>query len=154
MGDPRVMYAWERVYTAEDVTAWMQKVFDRYETDGFCFYAAIEKKTNAFVGTIGPLWEETDNERYIGVGYILAYEQWGKGFATEGALACMRYAFDVLNASRVGMQIRTDNTRSIRVAERLGMHWEKEFIAYFEGNALAHIFYCMEKDAFLRLTRR
>jgi RimJ/RimL family protein N-acetyltransferase len=49
-----------------------------------------------------------------------ASDHWGKGYAIEGARACMDYAFGPLDRERVISLIRPANERSICVAERLG----------------------------------
>lgn len=54
------------------------------------------------------------------LGWVLAREHWGKGYAIEGARACLDYAFGPLGRDRVISLIRPANERSIRVAERLG----------------------------------
>jgi RimJ/RimL family protein N-acetyltransferase len=46
---------------------------------------------------------------------------WGRGYATEAALAVLRYAFDVLGLQRVVADVDQPNKASIRVLERLGM---------------------------------
>ncbi|MBR6486074.1 MAG: GNAT family N-acetyltransferase, partial [Lachnospiraceae bacterium] len=47
---------------------------------------------SSFIGVIGVLRENIENEFYTGIAYILDKRFRGKGFATEGALACVKYA--------------------------------------------------------------
>ena len=54
------------------------------------------------------------------VGWALAREHQGKGYATEGGAAALRYAFDVVGADTVISLIQPANAASIRVAEKLG----------------------------------
>jgi len=54
------------------------------------------------------------------VGYVIAPEHQGRGFATEAAGTALRHAREVLQAPRVISLIRTGNVRSQRVAEKLG----------------------------------
>lgn len=54
------------------------------------------------------------------VGYVIAPEQQGHGYATEAAGAALRYAHEVVRAQRVISLIRHGNVRSQRVAEKLG----------------------------------
>ena len=51
---------------------------------------------------------------------------WGYGYATEAARAVRDYAFSELNLNRLVALIEPVNQRSIRVAEKLGMRYEKD----------------------------
>lgn len=58
----------------------------------------------------------------VEIGWRLAYEYWGKGYATEGALSCLNYGFGSLNLEEIVAFTAVLNTRSRAVMERLGMH--------------------------------
>ncbi len=59
------------------------------------------------------------------IGWWLAPEYWEKGLATEAAIAAMSYGFEQLNLPRIVSIAQPSNQRSIRVMEKLGMHFEK-----------------------------
>ena len=84
--------------------------------------------------------EETASGRLIGacdlsfiernvvdLGYMLAIDFWGKGFATEIALALVDAAFFDLRADRVISTVDINNGASIRVLEKIGMRCEAVF---------------------------
>ena len=81
-------------------------------------FSVIEKSTGAWVGRLGPWmpegWPGTE------VGWGIAREHWGKGFATEGATAAIDWVFDVLGWTDVIHCIESANTNSQAVAKRLG----------------------------------
>jgi RimJ/RimL family protein N-acetyltransferase len=85
---------------------------------GFAMFSVIEKSSGRWVGRLGPWqphgWPGTE------VGWGLAREAWGKGYATEGAAAAIDYAFDVLGWTDIIHCIDPANTGSRGVAERLG----------------------------------
>ena len=85
---------------------------------GFSMFSVIEKATGNWVGRLGPWqpegWPGTE------VGWALARHAWGKGYASEGAVAAIDYAVDILGWDEVIHTIDPANTGSIRVAERLG----------------------------------
>ena len=54
------------------------------------------------------------------VGWTLAREAWGKGFATEAARAAMDYAFTRMDIAKLLSVIHHENAPSQRVAERIG----------------------------------
>jgi RimJ/RimL family protein N-acetyltransferase len=85
---------------------------------GFSMFSVIEKSTGQWIGRLGP-WMP---EGWLGteIGWGLAREAWGQGYATEGAAATMDWAFDVLGWTEVVHPIAPDNAPSQAVAKRLG----------------------------------
>ncbi|MEO8813598.1 MAG: GNAT family N-acetyltransferase [Caulobacteraceae bacterium] len=85
---------------------------------GFGMFSVIETRSGRWVGRIGPLcpegWPGTE------VGWGLAREAWGKGYAVEAAAAAMDWAFDHLGWSEIIHCIDPANVASRKVAERLG----------------------------------
>ncbi|HMK86328.1 MAG TPA: GNAT family protein [Steroidobacteraceae bacterium] len=63
----------------------------------------------------------------VDLGYMLAAPDWGKGYATEVALALVDAAFCDLRAERVISTVDVNNKASIRVLEKIGMRWEAVF---------------------------
>jgi RimJ/RimL family protein N-acetyltransferase len=84
----------------------------------------IEKATGRWVGRLGP-WQPAD---WPGteVGWGLAREVWGRGYATEGAAAAIDYVFDVLGWTDVIHCIGPANVNSQNVAKRLGSAWLRQ----------------------------
>ena len=63
--------------------------------------------------------------KLVDLGYRFYKAEWGKGYATEGAKACLKYGFEVLGLELVYAEAAKENTASIRVIEKLGMtFWE------------------------------
>ena len=85
-------------------------------------------------------------ESVFGLGYMLNRESWGKGYATEGAKACLEFAFTKLNAGRVICDMRPFNEASINVAKRLGMMHTGEFIKHYYGKDMPHFIYEITKE--------
>lgn len=87
-------------------------------TRGFSMFSVIERATGRWIGRVGPWrpegWPGTE------IGWGVAREAAGKGYAHEAASAAMDYAVDVLAWDDVIHTIAPDNLRSIRLAERLG----------------------------------
>ena len=85
---------------------------------GFGMFSLIEKTSGRWIGRAGPWqpegWPGTE------VGWSLAYEAEGHGFAFEAAVASMDYAFDVLGWTEVIHCIDDENQRSWALALRLG----------------------------------
>ena len=100
--------------------AWRQLalVVGHWELRGFGLWAVVERATGTFLGRIGCY--EPEGWPGLEVGYVLARPAWGRGYATEGASAALRYAHEVLGRDRVVSLIQPENVASIRVAMRLG----------------------------------
>ena len=62
----------------------------------------------------------------VEVAYTIAEEYWGQGLGSEAAQAILNYGFETLNLSRLICLIDAENIASQRVAEKLGMAFEKE----------------------------
>jgi RimJ/RimL family protein N-acetyltransferase len=106
--------------------AWrhMAYLVGHWELLGYGHYAVEEKASGRFIGRIG----FTNPEGWPGfeIGWTLAPEFQGKGFATEGARFLLQYAFNEMDRDHVISVIHRDNKPSIRVAERLGEKFERE----------------------------
>lgn len=63
----------------------------------------------------------------LDLGYMLGLPDWGKGYATELALALIEAAFSDLRAQRVISTVDVNNRASIHVLEKIGMRWEAVF---------------------------
>lgn len=85
---------------------------------GFSMFSVIEKSTGRWIGRIGP-WQP-DGWPGPEVGWGLAREAWGKGFAYEGATAAIDWAFANLGWTQVIHIIDPDNDASMALARRLG----------------------------------
>lgn len=85
---------------------------------GYGIWAVEEKNTGNLVGRIGFMnptgWPGFE------LGWTLARDSWGKGYATEGARRAMEYAFTEMDRDHLISLIAPANVNSIRVAERLG----------------------------------
>jgi [ribosomal protein S5]-alanine N-acetyltransferase len=139
--DIEIMYAWEKSFSSEEVKFWIDKNIDRYKKHGYSYYLVINKEDENVVGLMGPLVETIDDKEFIGIAYILNKSYWGKGYATEGARACLDYVFKNLNTNKVIAQIRPENISSCNVAQRLNMKVEGEFIKVYEGKNMKHLIY-------------
>jgi RimJ/RimL family protein N-acetyltransferase len=89
-------------------------------------WATIMKETGQFIGRCGLLPWDIDGQFEVEVAYLIAKEYWGQGLATEAALAIAQYGFETLQLTRLICLVEHGNTASIRVAEKIGMAFEKE----------------------------
>ena len=118
--DPVVMRHLGTGVTLSTWSAWLgcAGILGHWQLRGYGQWVAEEKATGTAIGRIGLL--NPDGWPALEVGYALAVEHHGKGYATEGARAALDYAFDVVAATRVVSLIHPENAASIRVATKLG----------------------------------
>jgi len=106
--------------TFDRLEAWRGMAFmvGHWHLLGYGHWAVEEKSTGNLMGRIGFLnpagWPGFE------LGWTLAREYWGRGYATEGARRALQYGFEELDRSHIISLIHPDNNASIRVAERLG----------------------------------
>lgn len=149
--DPEVMYAYQRANTDQlaftdiEVQNWLDKQLDRYKQYGFGLWAVIDKKTSGFIGQVGLTIQNVEGKEELEIGYLLKKEFWHKGYATEAAINCREYAFNSLKINRVVCIIRDNNFASQRVAERIGMKFESQYIKRCYDLDMIHFVYSIEK---------
>ena len=128
-GDPEVMRFSDGVKTREWVQAWLQTCLEHYQTWGYGPYAIIEQSKQAVIGYCGLFFfPNLDGQAETEIGYRLARAAWGKGYATEATGAVRDYAFATLGIKRLIAMVDPSNAASIRVAEKIGMHYEKDIM--------------------------
>jgi RimJ/RimL family protein N-acetyltransferase len=124
MADPEVRRFMDgRVIRRDEAWRELAAWIGHWHMRGFGLWAAELKASREFVGRVGLYYPE--GWPGLEVGWALARDHWGCGYATEGGRAAMACAFEVLDASHVISVIHPDNARSIRVAERLGESFER-----------------------------
>lgn len=89
-----------------------------WHAQGFAMFSVIEKRTGEWIGRLGP-WQP-DGWPGTEVGWGLRRSSWGQGYAFEGAVASIDYAFERLGWSEIIHTIAPDNLPSARLAQRLG----------------------------------
>lgn len=129
-GDPEVMRFGDGVQTPEWVREWTLTCLERYyQRWGFGPYAVVEKHSQELIGYCGLFYfPDVGGKPEVEIGYRLRRSAWGKGFATEAACAVRDFAFNSLGMQRLIALIDPDNIASIRVAEKLGMQYEKDIM--------------------------
>lgn len=89
-------------------------------------WATLLKETGQFIGRCGLLPWTIEGQDEIEIAYMIAKSFWGQGLATEAARGIRDYAFEQLGLTRLICLIDEDNHVSIRVAQKIGMTFEKE----------------------------
>ncbi len=125
-----VMEFFPSTQTLEQTKAFIDRMQQLYERTGFCYFAVDTLVDNRFIGFIGLAEQnfEADFTPCIDIGWRLHPNAWNKGYATEGAKACLEYAFTTLKLDKVCAMAPVVNLKSIEVMKKNGMHYVANFI--------------------------
>ncbi len=92
-----------------------------YRKHGFGRWACVLKATGAVIGFAG--LKNLDELSEIDIGYRFLPAHWGCGLATEASRATLAYGFDQLHLTRIIGLVMPDNIASVRVLEKIGLHY-------------------------------
>ncbi|OCA91508.1 hypothetical protein A8F94_01355 [Bacillus sp. FJAT-27225] len=123
--DSIAMQFYPATKTMEEADKWITWNLDLYKNYGAGLWICERKDDGTFTGQCGIVPQVVDDVNELEIGYLFAREHWGKGYATEAALAVKNYGFGQLGLNRLISMIFYKNQPSIRVAERIGMVLEK-----------------------------
>jgi RimJ/RimL family protein N-acetyltransferase len=143
--DKDVMYAYEHAFDDSEAQEWLDRQFARYNQYGFGLWAVILKDTDEMIGQCGLTMQDCNNRQVLEVGYLFQKAFWHKGYATEAAIACKEYAFEILKADEVFSIIRDTNTASQNVARRNGMTVTERFTKHYYGVDMPHLVFSIKR---------
>ncbi|MEM7307779.1 MAG: GNAT family N-acetyltransferase [Planctomycetota bacterium] len=121
--DERVMEYFPALQSRDETEAAIERIGQHFERHGFGLWAAEAPGVAPFVGFVGlavPRFE-AHFMPCVEIGWRLAHEHWGRGYATEAARAALAFAFDERRLDEVVSMTAVGNQRSRRVMEKLGM---------------------------------
>lgn len=128
--DPEVLrYTGDRPFASVDEARAFIRGYDQYTLYRRGRLGIFLKESGAFLGWCGLKYHPENSETELG--FRLKQEYWNKGYATEAALASLDYGFNVLELSTIMGRVLKSNTASLRVLEKIGMQYWKDFD--FEG---------------------
>ncbi len=105
----------------------LNNIQKQYADNGFGRWAVILKSTGAFTGWCG--LKLRDGATEVDLGYRFMKKFWGYGYATEAAMASIKYGFETAGLNRIIGMAMEQNTASIKVLEKCGMKFcRKDFM--------------------------
>lgn len=127
--DPETMRYFPEPYQKERTKQFFDLIQEEFYKYGYGLYAVEEKSSGRFIGFIGFHWArfDTDFSPCIEIGWRLHKDYWNKGYATEGAKACLNHGFTNLNMSEVYSFTTKENIPSQNVMKKIGMRFYQFF---------------------------
>ena len=139
--------------TGDESDALVDRIESGFDQHGFGLWAAVERESDRFVGFVGLAVPTFLPEILpaVEIGWRLARYAWGRGYATEGARAAARFAFEEAGLDRIVSICHPDNAASLRVMDKLGMEFDRDTVIPLNGVAARVM--ALDKEAWLGARR-
>lgn len=124
--DPKVFEFLGGPLSKQEVKDFITAMNDEFAARAYTLFATEEKTTKNLIGSVGlhtPTWEAHFTP-CVEIGWRLGSQYWNKGYATEAARAVLAYARDKLKLTEILSFTVPQNFRSIRIMEKIGMHYD------------------------------
>jgi RimJ/RimL family protein N-acetyltransferase len=121
--DPQVREHFPALLSREESDASVARIEAHFAEHGYGFWAVEVSGVAPFVGMVGLAVMDFESHftPCVEIGWRLATPYWGRGYATEGALASLDFGFVELQLDEIVAYTALGNIRSRRVMERIGM---------------------------------
>jgi ribosomal-protein-alanine N-acetyltransferase len=112
------------------VIQWIRKQYDEF---GIGRFAAIEKSSGDFIGWSGLKLNAGEKEAlngfqdFIDIGYRFIPKYWGKGYATESAIAMLKFGFENMGYPVIYGAAEIENAASNKVLQKIGLKYVNDF---------------------------
>lgn len=128
--DPAVLEFLLGPLSMQQVEEFITNMKRQMQERNYTLFAACIKDTKKFIGFIGLNYTDfkADFTPATEIGWRLDSKYWGKGFATEGAKAVLKYGFEQIGLKEIVSFTALENIRSRRVMEKIGLIQDKKGI--------------------------
>lgn len=121
--DPMVMEHFVAPLDRAASDAFVERIESAFDRDGYGLWALERRDTGQFIGFTGlnPVTFPAAFAPAVEIGWRLARDAWGAGYASEAARAALSYGFDVAGLDEIVSFTAVSNQRSQQVMRRIGM---------------------------------
>lgn len=128
--NPEVMQFFPKILNRQQSDELANQIKYLIEIKGWGLWAVELLETQEFIGCIGmhPQPSKFDFSPCIEIGWRLDPKFWNRGYATEGAHACLRFAFEELGFEEIVAFTAKHNLASQKVMEKIGMRFSHDFL--------------------------
>lgn len=123
LSDPETMAYYPAPFDEAKTKRWIEWSLDNYEKYSFGLWALILKETGEFIGDCGITMQNIHGDGVMlpEIGFHVDKRFWRKGYASEAAKACLKYAFENAGFDEVFCYQNSSNLPSRKTAEKMGM---------------------------------
>jgi RimJ/RimL family protein N-acetyltransferase len=151
--DPEVMryIGYGHPLAREETLTNLNLIMNAFHRRGYGRWALERRDTGVLIGYCG--LSSGNPDVGIELAYMLAREEWDKGFALEAGRASLRYGFETLGVGSVAGLTLHGNQRSCKVLERLGMKFVRH-ARYYNFSCLHYAIACADwraDDSYYRI---
>jgi [ribosomal protein S5]-alanine N-acetyltransferase len=126
--DQRVMATLGGVRSEDESNRWLIENLEHWSRYGFGIWIFRDANDGQFVGRCGLRYVEVGGGSELELAYAILSSNWGMGFATEMTKVILKMGLDHLQMESVVALIDSANTRSRRVADKLGFRFERNVV--------------------------
>jgi RimJ/RimL family protein N-acetyltransferase len=156
--DPLVREHFQGTIGPDESDAFIDRIEAHWDEHGWGLFAVEVPGVAPFIGFVG-LWpaDYLSGSPLVEIGWRIAREHWGHGYATEAARAALRFGFEELGLDEIVSFTVPQNERSWRVMERIGLvrdpsrdfdHPRVDPVAY--PHLVRHVFYRLDRETWQR----
>jgi len=127
LADSDIMEHYPYTFDETRVRNWIARNMERYSKDGFGLWAVVLKETGEMIGDCGITMQNIHGTMLPEVGYHIRADQQRKGYASEAAAGCIRWAFTNYDFPAVYSYMKYTNIPSQRTAMKNGMKFVEEY---------------------------
>ena len=127
LADSDIMEHYPYTFDETRVRNWITRNMERYRKDGFGLWAVVLKETGEMIGDCGITMQNIHGRMLPEVGYHIRADHQRKGYATEAAAACIRYAFENYDSPAVYSYMKYTNIPSQKTAMKNSMRFVEEY---------------------------
>lgn len=127
--NPNVMAFFPSIPSFEETKAFVERMQQQFSENNNCYFTVDLLEKNVFIGFIGLSNKDfkSDFTPCIDIGWRLSEKYWYKGYATEGAKACLEFGFKQLKMKQIVAIAPKINLNSEKVMKKIGMKKLKDF---------------------------
>ncbi len=103
----------------EETRSFLEEVYEEWQKENPVFYEFAILLGQEHIGAVSIYLNQENNEGELG--WIINKKYWGRGYATEGASAIVKFAHEELDIRRFIAHCDSENISSYKVMEKLGL---------------------------------
>lgn len=139
--DNETMIYYPHPFSMKEVKKWIEWNIKSYQKYKHGLWAVILKENNILIGDCGITMQNIEGQDLPEIGYHINKKYWNMGYASEAASACIEYGFYNCNYTSLYSYTDIRNVPSRKVAEKIGMTFQKIFKKKVMGEDIEEILY-------------